>query len=242
MKVEDWLDDLHTVASYAKEQADKAIMSVPVPGFIKEAPIVKAAGEVLANPTKQTLGTQATNLGEALYEGVKEEFSKSPEELVMNWGPAGIGGFGHAIGAMTAYHGGAAIQEINLNKSRYNKTFYASDNPIYAKSYGGDKSVLNEVEISDNAKLADMIKPTEDLIHKISQATGEDFYPYTKKTVIDGIAAGKAHFAEMPAVKKVLKNLGYDGQITSEVPFAKNIGVWNKEVIGKINVVDFLDK
>ena len=156
------------------------------------------------------------------------------------------------------YHAGTAdIKEVNLNKSSYSKTFYLSENPEYAKSFGGKSSQLNEIVVNPEAKLADMRKPSEELVSQIDQmtrgrTTGKtqnitrpdgtmlglpevvdrpNFGSFSQEKVIQGIREGKAHFAELPAIKKVLQKLGYDGQITSEVPYAKNIGVWNKEVI-----------
>lgn len=144
----------------------------------------------------------------------------------------------------TLYHAGSKIDEVNLRKSNFDKTFYMTENADYAKSFGGNKSVLNEMKIDPKAKLADMRKPTSELIEQIRAAIAKEtsknvpygdknfsFYPYTEKQVLQGIADGKAHFAELPQIKQILRKLGYDGQITAEVPYAKNIGVWNKDVV-----------
>ena len=135
--------------------------------------------------------------------------------------------------------------------------FYMTDNPTYAKSYGGNKSVLNKMVITKKAKLADLIKPSDDLIKQIDEiispkATGETIkikkpdgsfveVPKTKgglsnpvhssADIIQGIKDGKAYYAEMPEVKEALKKLGYDGMITQESKFGVNYGVWNKDVI-----------
>lgn len=156
------------------------------------------------------------------------------------------------------YHAGTPdIKEVDLNKTNFSKTFYVSDKADYAKSFGGNKSVVNEMVLDPKANLVDMRKPSEELVSQIDQmtrgrTTGKtqnitnpdgtilslpevvdrpDFGSFSQKQVIQGIRDGKAYFAELPEIKKVLKKLGYDGQITSEVPYAKNIGVWNKEVI-----------
>jgi len=142
------------------------------------------------------------------------------------------------------YHGGEKLTDIKLGKGKFQKTFYITDDPTYAKSHGGANSVVNEVRLSSDANLADMSKPSESLITDIQNAIAKreaknvpyskdsfSFYPYSTKDVIQGIKDGKAHFAELPQIKEILKELGYDGQITSEVGWAKNIGVWNKDVV-----------
>ena len=168
------------------------------------------------------------------------------------------------------YHGGEAnIKEVDLGKSRYNQTFYLTDNLDYAKSTNA-KTTINELVLDTKANLADMTKPNQELISQIEKIakgteTGKtitikkpdgtsitipetpkdsiSFYPYSKEQVIQGIKDGKAHFAELEGVKNILKKLGYDGQITSEVPYAKNIGVWNKDVIKtKSQLIDIWNK
>jgi len=156
------------------------------------------------------------------------------------------------------FHGGTAdLQEIKLGKSNFQKTFYMSDNADYAKSYGGSKSSLNEISLDKNANLADMRKPSTDLINQIqdiieSKPTGKMVkltrpdgsileipevkgglrnQIYSTKKIIQGIKDGDAMFAELPEVKQALKKLGYDGQITTESKFGSNYGVWNKDVI-----------
>ena len=142
------------------------------------------------------------------------------------------------------YHGGSPIDKVNLKKSNRDGTFYMTDNPTYAKSYGGSKSVVTEMQLDPKANLADMRKPSGDLISQIENTIKNkesknvpygdknfSFYPYSTKDVIQGLKDGKAHFAELPQVKQVLRELGYDGQITSEVPHAKNIGVWNENIV-----------
>jgi len=115
----------------------------------------------------------------------------------------------------------------------------------------------NEMTLDPKANLADMRKPSPELVSQIDQmtkgrTTGKTinikkpdgsyvgisevkdrtyFGSFSQEQVIQGIKDGKAYFAELPEVKAVLKKLGYDGQITSEVPYAKNIGIWNKDVI-----------
>ncbi len=154
------------------------------------------------------------------------------------------------------YHGGTKIDEVGNMKSKWG-AFYMTDNPTYAKSYGGNKSVLNEMVITPKAKLADLIKPSDDLIKQIDEiispkATGETIkikkpdgsfveVPKTKgglsnpvhssADIIQGIKDGKSYYAEMPEVKEALKKLGYDGMITQESKFGANYGVWNKDVI-----------
>ena len=156
------------------------------------------------------------------------------------------------------YHGGTAdIAEVKLGKGRFDKTFYLSENADYAKSYGGSRSTLNEMVIDPTAKLADMRKPTPDLIAKIEKAisgerTGKTIKiqkpdgtyvnipeikgansnaVYSNSAIIQGLKDGKAMYAELPEVKAVLRKLGYDGQITAESKFGSNYGVWNKDVI-----------
>lgn len=154
------------------------------------------------------------------------------------------------------YHGGTKIDEVGSMRSRW-KAFYMSDDPTYAKSYGGSTSVLNEIILSPEAKLADLRKPTDELISQLDQmtrgrTTGKtfniqkpdgtfigvpevldtpNFGSYTQEQVIEGIKQGKAHFAEEPAIKEALKKLGYDGMITQESKYGANYGVWNKNVL-----------
>lgn len=156
------------------------------------------------------------------------------------------------------YHGGSAdIKDIQLGKSNFQKTFYMSENPDYAKSFGGNKSSLNEIMVDSKAKLADLRKPSDDLVKQIediisSKPTGKTVriqkpdgtfleIPETKgglsnpvhssKDILNGIRQGKAYFAEMPEVKNALKKLGYDGMITQESKMGTNFGVWNKDIL-----------
>lgn len=156
------------------------------------------------------------------------------------------------------YHGGSAdIKDIQLGKSNFQKTFYMSENPDYAKSFGGNKSSLNEIMVDSKAKLADLRKPSDDLVKQIediisSKPTGKTVriqkpdgtfleMPETKgglsnpvhssKDILNGIRQGKAYFAEMPEVKNALKKLGYDGMITQESKMGANFGVWNKDIL-----------
>lgn len=158
----------------------------------------------------------------------------------------------------TLYHSGAPnIKEVNLNKSRFDKTFYMSENPEYAKSFGGPKAQLNEMVLDPKAKLADMRKPSSELVSQIEKAlvgekTGKTIKlqrpdgtflevpemkgknsnaVYSNQAIIQGIKDGKAMYAELPEVKAVLRKLGYDGQITTESKFGSNYGVWNKDIV-----------
>jgi len=128
------------------------------------------------------------------------------------------------------YHGGTKIDKIS-NISDDWGAFYMSDNPTYAKSFGGNKSVVNEMVLDKSANLVDMRKPSAKLVSEIKSRLKKDNAVFTDSRIVEGIKDGKAHFSELPEVKAILKELGYDGQITSEVPWAKNIGVWNKNVI-----------
>lgn len=156
------------------------------------------------------------------------------------------------------FHGGTAdIKDVNLGKSNFQKTFYMSDNADYAKSYGGNKSVLNEMTLSPQAKMADLRNPTPSLVKEVeaiisSKPTGKMVsikrpdgsileIPEVKggmqnpvhdtRDIIKGIKEGKAYFAELPEVKQSLKKLDYDGMITQESKYGANYGVWNKDVL-----------
>lgn len=171
--------------------------------------------------------------------------------------------------SQTLYHGGSKIDEVKLGKSNFQKTFYMSDNAEYAKSYGGSKSTLNEMFLDKNAKMADMRKPSADLMSQIkdiieSKPTGKivklqrpdgsilelpetkggkSSGVYSTKRIMQGIKDGDAMFAELPEVKQALKKLGYDGQITTESKFGSNYGVWNKDVIKvKSQLTDIYNK
>jgi len=168
----------------------------------------------------------------------------------------------------TVYHGGTKIDEVGNMRSKWG-AFYMSENPIYAKSYGGKNSVLSEIVIKTEAKLADLRNPSSDLVSKIEEIilpkkTGKTLkiqkpdgsfveIPETKgglsnpvhssSDIIEGIKEGKAYYAEMPEVKQALKKLGYDGMITQESKFGANYGVWNKDVlITKSQLTDIWNK
>lgn len=154
------------------------------------------------------------------------------------------------------YHGGGNLKEVGNMRSKWG-AFYMTENPTYAKSYGGKNSTLNEMLLSKNAKIADLRKPSGDLIKQIDEVispkeTGKNIIitrpdgtkltipekkgglsnpVHSSADIIQGIKDGKAYFAEMPEVKEALKKLGYDGMITQESKFGANYGVWNKDVI-----------
>ena len=217
------------------------------PNFQYEANVRDMAAKLGINPNKSNANL-ADDFAKILAEG-DSLYNKAPQ-------PKGVG-------EGKWYHGGAKIDEVNLSKSRYDKTFYITDDPNYAKSFGGPKSVVNEMTLDPKAKLIDMRKPTEAQMSEIQQAIqkemakpakygeGYSFYPYSTEDVIQGLRDGKAHFAELPQIKKILRQLGYDGQITAEVPYAKNVGVWNKNVVksppptqpkGVFNIPNLLSK
>jgi len=64
------------------------------------------------------------------------------------------------------YHGGENLKEVGNMRSKWG-AFYMTENPTYAKSYGGKNSTLNEMVLSKNAKIADLRKPSGDLIKQI---------------------------------------------------------------------------
>lgn len=117
-----------------------------------------------------------------------------------------------------------------------------SDNADYAKSYGGNKSVLNEMTLSPQAKMADLRNPTPSLVKEVeaiisSKPTGKMVSikrpdgSILEIPEVKGIKEGKAYFAELPEVKQSLKKLDYDGMITQESKYGANYGVWNKDVL-----------
>ncbi|NCU26437.1 hypothetical protein EOM86_06910 [Candidatus Nomurabacteria bacterium] len=156
----------------------------------------------------------------------------------------------------TLYHGGSRLDKIGNIRSKWG-AFYMTENPDYAKSYGGEKSVVNNIVLSKDAKIADLINPSDELVSQIGQmirgrTTGKtitikkpdgsyigvpevvdapNLGSYTANQVIDGIRNGKAHIAELPAIKDALKKLGYDGILTKESNAGNNYGIWNKNVV-----------
>jgi hypothetical protein len=153
----------------------------------------------------------------------------------------------------TVYHGGSKINNIDLNKSNYAKTFFVTDKPEYAKSYGGKKSVLNKFELNPKAKLIDIKNASPEQIQQIRneiERIKSEHVPYsgkggfnptfggTSEELLDGAIRGKSHFAEDPALVEVYKNLGYDGMVSYEQGLggAKNIGIWNKEVLKNTSI------
>lgn len=182
----------------------------------------------------------------ATKKGLKESLTKKPV-------------YQPSVGAkdgITLYHGGTKIDKVGNMRGNWD-AFYMSDNPEYAKSYGGKNSVLNKMTLSKDAKMADLRKPDESLISQIEKIispkeTGKTVKitrpdgsileipekvgglqnpVHSSSDIIQGIRDGKAYYAEMPEVKQALKKLGYDGMITKESKFGSNYGVWNKNVV-----------
>jgi len=162
---------------------------------------------------------------------------------------------------INTFHGGEKIGDIKLDKSNYGKTFFLTDKADYAKLYAGkykELGVVNDIALSPEAKLIDIKnidKTVMDKIKKIAKGTETgktfnikkpdgtsvrvketpkdsiSFYPYSAKDVIDGAIRGKSHFAENPSLVEIYKKLGYDGMISYEEKGAKNIGIWNKNIV-----------
>lgn len=148
----------------------------------------------------------------------------------------------------TYYHGGSKLNNIDLNKSKYSKTFFITDSAEYAKSYGGKNSVINEIELSPKAKLIDIKNATQEEISAIKskiQEVKNAHIPYSGnggfnpvfgnsvEELLDGAIRGKSHFAEDPALIDIYKKLGYDGMVSYEDMGmrGKNIGIWNSDII-----------
>jgi hypothetical protein len=155
------------------------------------------------------------------------------------------------------YHGGNIEGGLRDTSDSKYEAFYVSDNQDYAASYKGADGDVTRVGIDPSAKLAnlgndpklrssviDAINGTPtgemELITKPDGSTLEvpkipndavDFHPYTRAQVIQGIKDGKANFEELPEIKKILAGMDYDGQITNEVDYAQNIGIWNIEKV-----------
>lgn len=81
-KAEDWLDDLETVGTYAAEK---------IGDVTKDMPIVKALGNIAANPTKQEIGSQVAYLASATNKGLQESFGGDPVDMALNYGPNAMG-------------------------------------------------------------------------------------------------------------------------------------------------------
>lgn len=233
------------VLDYVIRDYDNAVLDPNVNRTLSDMGLGKATRDERIRFAKDVFDEQAGVGGKVT---IKKDVSdpknfKSAEEFVNAQG-------------QVLYHGGAKIDEVGSMRSRW-KAFYMSDDPTYAKSYGGSKSVLNEIVLSPDAKLADLRKPTDELISQLDQMTrgrttgktfniqkpdgtyigvpevldAPNFGSYTQEQVIEGIKQGKAHFAEEPAIKEALKKLGYDGMITQESKYGANYGVWNKNVL-----------
>ena len=82
MRAEDWLDDLETVGDYAAEK---------IGSTIGQTPVVKAMGQVLANPTPQEVGAQVTGLAKSASNTLQESFGGDPVDTAINYGPGAIG-------------------------------------------------------------------------------------------------------------------------------------------------------
>jgi hypothetical protein len=151
------------------------------------------------------------------------------------------------------YHGGEKIDSVSTRKSRFQNTFYFTESSDYAKSYGGKNSVVNEIYLDPSANLIDLRNPSEELVTAIADKLngketgkiikinrpdgsvletpeikgGASNPVYTNKQILQGIVDGKAMFIELPEVKKILKEMGYDGLVTTESNMGSNYGVWN---------------
>jgi len=191
-----------------------------------------------SNVSTQTTGVKPSSAQQAIAKGLTEEqYVKGQPKL---------------------YHAGTTdIAEVNMRKSNFQGTFYMSDNPTYAKSFGGNKSTLNEITLDKGAKMADLRNPSQDIVSAIEAKiaakptgkvieitrpdgsilklpevrSGKINAVHSSSAILKGIRDGKAYFAEMPEVKAALKELGYDGMITQESKFGANYGVWNKDVL-----------
>lgn len=148
-----------------------------------------------------------------------------------------------------AFHGGSDVSAgIELGKSNYANTFFATDSADYAKGYGGKGAIVNDIHIKPDAKLIDIKNAIPEQISAIRQKiqeTKDAHTPYsgeggfnptygtTVDELIDGAIRGKSHYAEDPALIEIYKQLGYDGMVSYEDVGrrGKNIGVWNKEKI-----------
>lgn len=234
------------VLDYMIRDYDNAILDSVTNRTLNDMGLGKATREERIRFAKEVLDEYAGVGGKVTIKAdplMAEAKGKSLEEFVKAQG-------------QVLYHGGAKIDEVGSMRSRW-KAFYMSDDPTYAKSYGGSKSVLNEIVLSPDAELADLRKPTDELISQLDQMTrgrttgktfniqkpdgtyigvpevldAPNFGSYTQEQVIEGIKQGKAHFAEEPAIKEALKKLGYDGMITQESKYGANYGVWNKNVL-----------
>ncbi len=162
------------------------------------------------------------------------------------------------------FHSGDLKGEIDITKGKFGNVFFVSNKAEFAKSFGSKKAKLTEFIINPNANLIDLQKVDDATFAKIKsvvdkrtrifdskgrtikQAVGEElnFTPFSKSQVLQGIKDGKAHFAEIPDMQKVYKELGFDGMITAESPFgAKNIGVFNKDILKtKSQLTDIFNK
>jgi len=144
------------------------------------------------------------------------------------------------------FHGGENIDNIDMNKSNYAKTFFLTDKSDYAALYAGkykESGKINGIALDPKANLIDIKNATPEQISAIKKVakgtetgktvkiqkpdgtfiqvpkTPEDsisFYPYTADEIIDGAVRGKSHFAENPELVSIYKKLGYDGMISYE--------------------------
>ncbi len=168
----------------------------------------------------------------------------------------------------TVYHGGEKINQIDLGKSNFGRTFFVTDNFDYAKEYANkykNNGVVNNIEIRNDANLIDIKNAPKEVINKIREIgngklTGKiisikkpdgsiinipertsasgGYGSLSFNETLDGAIRGKSHYAEDPNLVKIYKELGYDGMVSYE-----DIGMRGKNIgIWNDNVIKIPNK
>jgi hypothetical protein len=159
-KAEDWLDDLETVGDYAAEK---------IGSTIGQTPVVKAIGQVLANPTPQEVGAQVAGLAKSASNTLQESFGGDPVDTAINYGPGAIASI------YKTFHGTAspvkAFKKEFLGSATGAKSakegFWFTDNPKVAESYATFAAETTPIQ-----KLID----EADKMEALAQKTGKEKY------------------------------------------------------------------
>jgi hypothetical protein len=257
-KAEDWLDDLETVGDYAAEK---------IGSTIGQTPVVKAIGQVLANPTPQEVGAQVAGLAKSVSNTLQESFGGDPVDVAINYGPGAVGATVRGVGKL--FHGtkeGAVITEFNPQMAdrgigsnafaQGNKGMYFTEDigmARYASRKANQSNILRDRSLdaqqANDKSWEYMFGSKKDIGENIIAADLKpnarildvDYYP-NKEQVDEIISSGKYDGIRFPELgiqyaEDVPKDL--IGEISKN---PKTVFVFNTDAIRFPKAEEFLDK
>jgi hypothetical protein len=123
------------------------------------------------------------------------------------------------------YHGSPKLfSQLRVQQSKGGPAVFITDDAANAKSYGkylytlaldAGTKLFDYRAQSDIARLSARIEALLTTPAK-SYGSGNSFYPYTWKSVLEGIKRGDYNHLGQPLVMKALKSLKYDGYYENE--------------------------